>query len=182
MSCVQTGYFMSSYKLAPSAHFGKLPDGGFEMKFPTAPDKAVLHLDVNADTGPFVYAVSKMPPGNDYMAEGSTCSWTEYLCIWSEITGVKAAYRQVGLEEFIENEGDREFGREAGDMFDYSSEPGYDGGDSGLLKAEDLRKVCFPFARNLDEYCRDVKAGIECHMTSLEEFMKKEDWSTVLSR
>jgi hypothetical protein len=158
MSCVQTGYFTSSYKLALGAYFskvclshwfegkeklmsGKLADGSFQMSFPTASDAPVPHLCVNADMGNFVYAVSKLPSGKSYMAEGTTCSWSEYMRIWSRITKVPASFRQVTLEQFIEASPDKAFGREAGDMFAYSSDPGYDGGDKSLLKAKDIRKV-----------------------------------------
>lgn len=119
----------------------QLPDGSFEMKFPTAPNAPVPHLQVNADMGNFVYAVSKMPPGRSYIAEGSTCSWTDYIRFWSEATGIPATYRQISLQELIEAVPDKEFGREVGDMFAYSTDPGYDGGDANLLKAADLRKV-----------------------------------------
>lgn len=114
------------------------------MRFPTAPDKPVPHLDVNADMGGFVYAVSKLPPGKSYMAEGTTCSWSEYMRLWSEVTGKPARYQQITLQQMIDESPDKEFGREVGDMFLYSSEPGYDGGDESLLKAEDIRKVRFP--------------------------------------
>jgi hypothetical protein len=141
MSCVQTGYFMSSYKLVPDAYFGRVDDGSFEMAFPTAPNAEVPHLDVNADMGNFVYAVSKMPPGNKYMAEGTTCSWAEYMSLWSQVKSIPASYRKISLEEFIEKTPDAEFGREVGDMFAYSTDPGYDGGDRELLRAADIRKV-----------------------------------------
>ncbi|RAQ62494.1 NAD dependent epimerase/dehydratase [Aspergillus flavus] len=165
MSCVQTGYFMSSYKLVPDAYFGRADDGSFEMAFPTAPDAAVPHFNVNADMGNFVYAVAKMPPGKSYMAEGTTCSWTEYMRLWSKVNSVPASYRQITLEELIDRTPDAEFGREVGDMFAYSTEPGYDGGDRELLHAADIRK-----------------AGIDCPMTSLEHWMKEEDWSSVLQK
>ena len=35
----------------------------------------------------------------------------------------------------------RGFGREVGDMFTYSTDPGYDGGDKELLTAEHIRNV-----------------------------------------
>ncbi|OBT97919.2 hypothetical protein VE01_03870 [Pseudogymnoascus verrucosus] len=165
MSCVQTGYFMSSYKLLPDAYLGKQSDGTFQMSFPTAPNASVPHLAVNADMGNFVYAVSQMPPGKSYMAAGTECSWSEFIRLWSNETGVSAAYKEVTLEQFIEMVPDKEFGAEAGDMFAYSSDPGYDGGDETLLRAEDIRK-----------------AGIDCPMTSLEEYMKKEDWSAILGQ
>ncbi|KFY27603.1 hypothetical protein V493_03404 [Pseudogymnoascus sp. VKM F-4281 (FW-2241)] len=165
MSYVQTGYFMSSYKLLPAAYLGKQSDGTFQMSFPTAPNASVPHLAVNADMGNFVHAVSQMPPGKNYMAAGTECSWSEFIRLWSKETGVPAKYKEVTLEQFIASVPDKDFGAEAGDMFAYSSDPGYDGGDKTLMKAEDIRK-----------------AGIDCPMTSLEEYMKKEDWSSILAQ
>lgn len=115
------------------------------MSFPTAPNVSVPHLAVNADMGTFVYAVSQMLPGKSYMAAGTECSWSEFIRLWSKETGVPANYKEVTLEQFIGFVPDKDFGAEAGDMFSYSSNPGYDGGDKTLLKAEDIRKVkgCF---------------------------------------
>lgn len=110
------------------------------MSFTTDPNSPVPHLDVNADTGNFVYAVSQRPPGQHYMAEGSTCSWSEFMRIWGEVTGQKAAYKQVTTDEMIAICPDKDFGIEVADMFTYSTDPGYDGG-MDLVKAEDLRKV-----------------------------------------
>ncbi|KAI9042848.1 uncharacterized protein KD926_004914 [Aspergillus affinis] len=165
MSCVQTGFFMTSHKLVPDAYFHHADDGSCEMAFPTAPHSPVPHFDVNADMGTFVYAVSQMPPRKRYLAEGTTCSWSEYLALWSKVTSMEASYRQISLQELIEGTPDKEFGREVGDMLLYSTSPGYDGGDERLLRAVDIRK-----------------AGIECPMTTLEEFMEKEDWSAVLQK
>lgn len=164
MTCIQTGFFMTSYKLVPGAYFAKQSNGSFQMRFTTAPHRPVPHLDVNADMGAFVYAVSQRPPGQQYMAEGSTCSWSEFVRLWSETTGQRAVYKQVTLDELIAATPDKEFGREVGDMFTYCSEPGYDGG-LDLLKAEDIRK-----------------AGVDCPMTSLRDFMSKEDWSAILAQ
>ncbi|KAF9261084.1 NAD(P)-binding protein [Marasmius fiardii PR-910] len=163
MSCVQTGFFFSSYKLQPQAYFAKTSDGVFEMRFPTDPDVPVPHLDVNRDTGNFVYAVSRMPPGKSYMAEGTTCSWSEYMKIWSAVTKKPVRYQQVSLEQMIEESPDKECGREVGDMFLYSSSPGYSGGDRKLLTAGEIRKF-----------------GIDCPMTGLAEWIREEDWSSVV--
>lgn len=110
------------------------------MRFTTAPDKPTFHLDVNADTGNFVYAVHQMPPGKSYMACGTTCSWTDFIGLWSKITGIPATYKQVTSEEMIAATLDRMAGEEVVDMFSYTSEPGYDGG-MDLLFSEDIRKV-----------------------------------------
>lgn len=111
------------------------------MSFPTAATASVPHLEVNKDTGPFVYAVSQMPPGKTYMAEGTTCTWPEFLSTWGEVNKVPTKYVELKLDTFVENVPDKEFGAEVGDMFVYSSDPGYDGGDTSILKAADLEKV-----------------------------------------
>lgn len=116
-------------------------DGGFVMAFPMSGDKPVPHLAVNADMGNFVYAVAQLPPGKSYMAAGTTCSWKEYLATWEKVTAVSASYEERTFEEFVGDIPDRMLGEEIGDMFLYSGEAGYDGGDSKLLGAEDIRKV-----------------------------------------
>lgn len=111
------------------------------MSFPCSRDALVPHLVVNTDLGPFIYAVSKLPPGKHYLAAGTICSWSEYMRIWSKITGNQTSYKEITLQELIENTPDKVFGREVGDMFLYSSNLGYDGGNKTSLKAEDIREV-----------------------------------------
>jgi hypothetical protein len=151
------------------------------MVFPTDPDSLIPHLEVNRDTGNFVYAVSKMPPGKHYLAEGSTCSWTEYIRLFTSITGIPAQYKQTTLASIIEAVPDPEFGREVGDMLLYSTDPGYDGGDKTLLKAADIRKVYIFPSSLIKRLLLTSQAGIDCPMTSLEEWMKLEDWSALQS-
>lgn len=110
------------------------------MSFTTSPEKPVPHFDPSGDMGNFTYAVSQMPPGKAYMAEGSTCTWPEFLETWAQVTGKTATYRQVTPEEMIEATGERDTGIEVAYMFSYSSNPGYNGG-MDLLTAADIRKV-----------------------------------------
>ena len=111
------------------------------MSFTTSPDVPVPRLAVDADMGNFVYAVSKMPPEIAYMAAGTECSWSEYIRMWSTVTGITATYKQITVEQFIALIGDEALGQETADMFSYSSEPGDDGGDKTLLKANDIKAV-----------------------------------------
>ncbi|CZR67637.1 uncharacterized protein PAC_17536 [Phialocephala subalpina] len=113
MSCVQTGYFTSSYKLTPKAYFNKLPSGTYQMSFLTLPDKPIPHLAVNADVGSFVQAVSKMLPGKNYISLIPQPS--------SSIANKPTTYTQCTLPQFMAANPDPEFGREAGDMFKYSA-------------------------------------------------------------
>lgn len=163
-SCIHTGYFFTSYNILPESYFKKNADGSFKMRFTTSPDKLVPHLDPVSDMGNFTYAVYQMPPGKAYMAAGTFCSWREWIETWGKIVGVDASYEQVSQEELIASAFDRDLGIEVTHMFDYTSEPGYDGGYD-LLTAKDL-----------------VENGIECPMTSWEDWAKKNDWTTVLSK
>ncbi|KAL2021767.1 hypothetical protein VTK56DRAFT_6710 [Thermocarpiscus australiensis] len=163
MSCIQTGFFTTSHRILPDSYFKKLPDGTFEMRFPTAPDKPVPHLDVNADTGNFVYAVRQMPPGRHYMA-GEYRSWRDFAAAWARVTGATIRYRQVALDDMVAETSDRDCGVEVALMYAYCSDPGYDGGME-LLKAEDLRKM-----------------GIDCPMLTVEESLARQDWSAVVNK
>ncbi|KAI1176909.1 hypothetical protein F4777DRAFT_238833 [Nemania sp. FL0916] len=163
MSCIQTGCFMTSYRLLPTSWYARQPDGSFLISFTTTPSRPVPHLDVNADMGNFIYAVAQRAAGGHYMAAGESCSWSEVARQWGEVTGQKASYRQITEEELVELTPDKEFGKEVSDMFTYCDHPGYDGGME-LVTAADMRKD-----------------GIDCPMTSLRSFISKEDWSSVLA-
>lgn len=175
MSCIQTGFFFTSFNLFPDSYFQKvgkwrslcqdsplisvkLPDGRFEMRFSTHPDIPVPHLDPVSDMGNFTFAVYQMPPGGEYMAEGTTCSWTNWMKIWGEVTGESASYLQITHDQMIATIPDRECGIEVADMFSYSSDPGYKGGAS-LLTAADIRKASYlPYGEfwantNAERYC-----------------------------
>lgn len=149
------------------------------MHFPTHPNAPVPHLDVNKDTGNYVYAVTQLPPGKSYMAEGTTCSWTDYMKLWSKVTGASGTYQQITNEQLTRASPDTEFGAELADMFAYSSDPGYDGGDASLLKAADIRQVSH---MDIGGYplTSSAQMGVDCPTTSLEEWMRNEDWSSLL--
>ncbi|EFQ31056.1 NmrA-like family protein [Colletotrichum graminicola] len=164
MSCIHTGFFYTSYRILPNSYFRKNPDDTFTMAFTTSPDKPIPHFAPASDMGNFSYAVSQMPPGKAYMAEGTTCTWPQFLKTWAKVTGVKADYKQISPEEMIEATGERDTGIEVAYMFSYSSDPGYDGG-MDLLTAADLRE-----------------AGIDCPMTAWEEWAKQNDWTSVLEK
>jgi hypothetical protein len=55
----------------------RLPDKSIEMRFTTAPDRIMPHLDPVRDMGTFTFTVYQMPLGKEYMAEGTTCSWAD---------------------------------------------------------------------------------------------------------
>lgn len=112
--------------------------------------------------------------GKSYMVEGTTCSWSGYLRIWSEITRIPASYKQVSLAEYVDATPDKELGREVWDMWDYCTDPGYDGGNSTLYSWYPKGMYLSLFIRILVDL-RITHTGLNCPITSLEEWVKKED-------
>ncbi|KAK0620714.1 hypothetical protein B0T14DRAFT_497189 [Immersiella caudata] len=182
MSCIHTGYFMTSHQILPNSYFKKQPDGSFQMRFPTREDKPVPHIDIVADMGNFVYAVSQMPPGKAYMAAGSTVGFGEYIRLFGEHNTVPVSYKQITFDEMVNDAvEDEAAGIEVANMYVYADEPGYDGG-MDLLTAEDIRKVSSIALRSDEDAILTclLLAGVECPITTLEEWIKKQDWSAVL--
>ena len=118
-----------------------MPDRSFQMAFTTDPGAEAPHLDVNKDAGYFVRALTQLPPGKTVMAAGTWCTWPEWIKTWAKVVGqAEVSYKQISVEDF-----DRAmpggFGKEIGEMFEYTSAPGYDGGDTEVLRLADLKKV-----------------------------------------
>ena len=163
-SYIQTGYFMLSWHYMPHKWPGKQPDGTFKFQASTDPDTVLPHLDVQHDTGYYVKALTQMESGQMVMAAGDWCSWSEWMRKWARGMGIdedKVSYEAVSAEEMGKDMGD--FGKEVGEMYEYSSKIGYFGG-LDMLKGEDLRKM-----------------GFEIPMTTVEEYTKKEDWTAAMN-
>lgn len=122
----------------------QLPDGSIQMQFPTRPDTVIPRLDPRKDTGQFVRALLRLPPGKTVMAAGTWCTWAEWVRTFGEVTGAKTSYREVSVSDFDEWLPGG-IGKEIGDMYEYSSDPGYDGGDPSVLRITDLEKVRISF-------------------------------------
>ena len=163
-SYLQTGYFMSSWQYMPHVWPGKQPDGSFIFKASTEPDAVLPHLDVQKDTGYYVKALVQMEPGQMVMAAGEWCTWPEWMQKWAQGMGIdasKAKYQQVSPQEMAEGMGD--FGKEVGEMYEYSSKIGYLGGWD-MLKGEDLKNK-----------------GFDIPMTTVEKYAKKTDWTAAMN-
>lgn len=95
------------------------------------------------------------------MGAGSYLSWDEWCAIWGKVHGVTCTFEKEDRKWMDENLG--HFGREMADMFQYWDECGYDGVRGGGPD------VVYPW-----------DLGVEVQVTSAEEYIKKEDWSSIL--
>jgi hypothetical protein len=89
---------------------------------------------------------------------GEVLSWNEWCAIWAKHNGVKCSFERKERKEMEDAMGP--IGREFADMFQYMDEFGYDGGDPSVMYPWDL----------------EVKVRI----TTAEEYVKGQDWSSIL--
>jgi len=101
----------------------------------------IPHLDPRRDTGPWVLALLQLPPNSTVMAASEWLTWPDWIRTWGEVTGVKTSYKQTtvqDLDEYVPGGA----GKEIGEMYEFSSEFGYNANQKDTLKTWDLDKVC----------------------------------------
>ncbi|KAH7316939.1 hypothetical protein B0I35DRAFT_451737 [Stachybotrys elegans] len=161
MSTLQMGLFITNWKWGQAAvPWEKLADGSMVLRIPGNGD-VPIPLVVPSDTGKFVKALVQLPPGKSVIAFGDRLTWADYVKLWSRITGVPATFAKATVEEHsaLAPGG---YGEEMAEMYAYAMDFGYDGGDPSVMSAEQL--------------------GIDVPVTRMEQYIRDEDWSPLLSR
>jgi hypothetical protein len=156
MSIVQVGSYMSNIKQAGPK---KQADGSYRLMNVGSGKAKIPHFDTVADTGVVVRAALNLPPGKNILGAGDMLSWTDYLKVWCEVNNVPfGGYDAVPLQGFISFMPPG-LGQELGEMLAFMDEFGYDGGDPSVVQASEL--------------------GVP--LTSWADYVKKQDWSSVLN-
>lgn len=110
-----------------------------------------------------VRALVDLPAGKNALAAGSFISFNEFWGdLWAKHVGVKCVYERGDRKFYDENLG--YMGIELADMFQYIEEFGYDGSDPTVQYPWDLEK----------------ELGRPIPRTTMEEFVKNTDWSSIL--
>jgi len=158
MSIVQIGNYVSNWERSPVFTPQKQDDGSFVFK---GIDGAALSPFVvtHKDTGAFVKALVDLPAGMNLMGVSQFLSFSDFAELWGRTLGVKARFQQVSAEEFVSALPEIAR-RELADTMVYVQEFGWTGGD--------------PTVKNPDEL------GIEIKTTSVEDYFKSADWSSIL--
>ncbi|TGO47981.1 hypothetical protein BCON_0256g00090 [Botryotinia convoluta] len=159
MSTLQMGYYVTNWKAFPPMAPQKQDDGSFLFERPLSPDSVVEFVVTQKDTGGFVKALIEMLPGKNLIGVSERMTWKEWVKIWGDILGVKAGFRQVSEEVFWK--GVPEAMRELQVAWEYVDEFGHAGGDSDVVRPEEL--------------------AVKIPLTSMGEYIKSEDWSAVLN-
>lgn len=155
----------------------KLEDGSFEYIISAPGDVKQPTIVTKKDTGPFVKTLVDLPPGKTLLAYSSLTSPNEFIDIWTRLNGVTAHTRQLSLAELEKASPDA--GREIGESSIFAAEFGFDGGDPSVIHPKD---VSFTRRRVWLRSLTDFQLGVDVPSTSIEEYIKGEDWSSVLDQ
>jgi hypothetical protein len=115
----------------------KRPDGSMLLKVPGSGD-VPIPLVVPSDTGSFVKALSLVSPGKNLLAFGALLTWSDYVKLWSQITGVPAAFEHSTVAT-LDKVAPGGYGEEIGEMYAYAQDFGYWGGDPSVIFPKDVR-------------------------------------------
>ncbi|PVH81998.1 NAD(P)-binding protein [Cadophora sp. DSE1049] len=158
-SFLQVGLYMTNWNANPLSMPAKQSDGSYVLSMPMDGDAPVPMVDARHDTGTCTKALVQVPPGKNLLAFGSMMSWNEWVALWGKIHGVKCTFVRMD-RKVVENAIPGGVGEEYVDMLEYTSDFGYDGGDKSVVHPKDL--------------------GVDVPVVTVEEFIKGEDWSSVL--
>jgi hypothetical protein len=107
---------------------------------PVGPNVQFPFVDTHRDTGSFVNALVDLPTGKDLLGVSQTLTWPEWMALWGNILGVKAGFKQVSADDFFQGVPEP-LKKELSGTYEYVEEFGYDGGDSEVLKPEEVSSM-----------------------------------------
>ncbi|KAL8768986.1 MAG: hypothetical protein Q9209_004903 [Squamulea sp. 1 TL-2023] len=159
MSTVIMGIYQETWTDIPAFAPQKDDEGGFffvRLKWP-GPHQDHPQVIASRDTGAFVEAlVLHHPPGTHVLGASEIIDKSDYAALWGRVLGVRASVKDVS-EEVFASYVPVEIRATMLDLFKFFVEYGYAGGNPMIKTPAEL--------------------GIQT--TTLEEFVRDEDWSSV---
>ncbi|EHK39351.1 hypothetical protein TRIATDRAFT_48067 [Trichoderma atroviride IMI 206040] len=159
MSALQMGHYVTNWQAVRAMAPLRQPDGMYLTKRPFSADVQMPFVVPGRDTGAFVKALLDVSPGKTLVGVSEMMTFPTWMEIWGRVLGVQAAYQEVPPDEFYKDFPEP-LGRELMDTNEYMIEFGYTGGDPEVI------------------YPKELDPNIKT--TSMEEYIKGEDWSSVL--
>ncbi|KAM0445309.1 hypothetical protein ACHAPV_008383 [Trichoderma viride] len=161
MSALQMGHYVTNWQAVPAMAPLRQPDGMYLTKRPFSGDVQVPFVVPDRDTGAFVKALLDVSPGKTLVGVSEMMTFPTWMEIWGRVLDVQAAYQEVSPGEFYKDFPEP-LGQELMDTNEYMIEFGYTGGDPEVM------------------YPKELDPNIKT--TSMEEYIKSEDWSSVLDK
>lgn len=161
LSTVNLGAYQENLKDMPEVFGPQKDDSGTfffrRLKWP-GPHQSHPEVIAHQDTGLFAEAlILKHPPGTNVLGASQIVTKEEYAALWGRVVDRQATVKDISEDEFAKFMPE-EFGDELLDFAKFITEFGYAGGNAAVKTPEEL--------------------GIKT--TPLEDFIRKEDWSSIL--
>lgn len=176
LSSVHIGFYVTNWHIFPPARPRKQSDGSFIIERPLSSSYRCPLIYAHNDTGPFVKAlVVDLPQGTKVLAVSEEMTWSQFAVVWADTLGLKATYRPAsedhfdGIPEVVKSE--------LMNMFESADEFGFTGGDPEIKTAAQVSSVGQQCA---GRGANTFQLGIKIPTTSMAEYVKQEDWSSVL--
>ncbi|OQU98278.1 hypothetical protein CLAIMM_04087 [Cladophialophora immunda] len=164
-SIIQVGFYLSNVLTYPFMRPQKDADGVYTFSFTGSTNGKLPFVAAEEDTGPFTRALVATPEaGKNLIAYRAWMSMDEYIAILSQTLGVKTKTRVLSPEgaSSVLSTLPEDLLEELVENANYFAEFGYEGRDDpSLVHPKDL--------------------GIEVKLPSVEDWVKKQDWSAIFS-
>ncbi|KAI9172758.1 NmrA-like family domain-containing protein [Paramyrothecium foliicola] len=158
LSLVQLGHYIQNWTAFPLMAPQRQADGSYLTIRTFKPSTPIEFVDARQDTGPAVKALLELPAGKQVLAVSQQMNFQDWMKLWGEIHGVEAGYKQISVEEFWQGVPEP-LAEEIRDSWTFIEQYGHSGPDSDILRPEQVK---VPIA-----------------MTSMEQIIRNQDWSSV---
>ncbi|KAJ5731677.1 uncharacterized protein N7483_006185 [Penicillium malachiteum] len=160
---LQLAEYATNWRVWKLRQLHKQDDGTFAMLLPGDSMAGAAFVVPRIDTGYFVRALVNLPPGKKLLGYGSFLNHEEYVRIWTGILGVpNGGVKRITVEEAA----------------------AFEGGPHGRGVAETFASVLeVNFLDDSFMHPRQIpNKEIECPTTNIEEYLKSQDFSSMLQR
>ncbi|KAK9246101.1 NmrA-like family domain-containing protein 1 [Lipomyces tetrasporus] len=159
-STVQIGWYADNWKKMAQLAPRRAPDGVYEWVRCGPGDALIPWVDTEHDAGKFVRALVRTSPGKHLLGVSEMVTPDKYMELWGRLNSVPARSRMISADEFDQLWPSPLLAREVRESSFYIDEFGWDGGEPGVLRPSDL--------------------AFEQPLTTIEEYIKAQDWSSIL--
>jgi len=144
-AALQLGFFTNNWRGPTPIRPAKQADGTYEIA--ACGPGTTLHpfVDPNRDPAVFVHALANLPQQPEmkvYYGYSELLSFDAWAALLSKALGAKVKYKELTVDEYNERVTFyKGVGRELGEMYAYSAEYGFDGGQKGVVAMLDVSNL-----------------------------------------
>ena len=164
-SFLHMGSYLSNWRMNKKFAPHKQEDGSFVIsKFALPNGKPLPYVDAPNDTGHFVRALvlsPSAPPGSAMLGAADPMTNEEYCALWAKTNGAECRFEPLSYDDAVKAGMPDWMALEVSESGTYTTKYGWVGGDPAVKMPEEL--------------------GVDMsRLTKVENWMKQEDWSSVL--